>query len=45
MKTTDQLYEELRAAIDNGNESRLATHPLTYPVHHTKPASSGLCRF
>ena len=21
MKTTDQLYEELRAAIDNGNES------------------------
>ena len=32
MKTTDQLYEELRAVIDNGNESMTHEDALAYVV-------------
>jgi hypothetical protein len=32
MKTTDQLYEELRAVIDNGNESMTHEDALAHVV-------------
>ena len=41
MKTTDQLYEELRAVIDNGNESMTHEDALAHVVELQALAAPG----